>query len=259
MSVTMKDEFKDRCLQMVNVIKVGILATGITPDELLAKHGSYGDMFVDLFNQVTTDFEYQVFDVREGDFPDSANQCDAWVITGSKFNVYQNTPWMLRLKSLILEVSASGKPMLGICFGHQIIADAFGGVVDKYPGGWGVGLHEYKLTQGSDFIQDAPATFAISAMHQDQVLELPKNAKVFAESEFCQYAGLIYDNQIMTLQAHPEFNLAYEEELIELRKGNAIPLDVSEVGLEQVRATGAATDSELIAHWMVDFLRLRAS
>ncbi len=243
---------------MVNQMKIGILATGITPDELIEKHGSYGDMFVALFNQVAVDFEYQIYDVREGDFPDDAAQCDAWVITGSKYNVYQNTPWMLRLKSLILEVSASGKPMVGICFGHQIIADAFGGVVDKYPGGWGVGLHSYNLTQGSDFINDAPDSFAISAMHQDQVLSLPKNAKVFAESEFCQYAGLIYDNQIMTLQAHPEFNLAYEDELIDLRKGNAIPLDVSEVGLAQIRAPGAATDSVIIAHWMADFLRLRA-
>lgn len=242
---------------MVNKIKVGILATGITPDELLPKYGSYADMFVDLFNQVEAGFEYQVFDVREGIFPDNAEQCDAWVITGSKFNVYQNTPWMLRLKSLILNISSSGRPMVGICFGHQIIAAAFGGVVDKYPGGWGVGLHAYDLTKSSDFIQGAPDSFAISAMHQDQVLELPKNAKVFAESEFCQYAGLIYDNQIMTFQAHPEFNLDYEDELIDLRKGEVIPLDVSEVGLAQVRQPGAATDSVMIAHWMADFLRLR--
>lgn len=244
---------------MIKQMKIGILATGITPDELLAKHGSYADMFVALFDQVAADFDYQVFDVREGDFPDNANQCDAWVITGSKFNVYQNSPWMLRLKSLILEVSDSNKPMLGICFGHQIIADAFGGVVDKYEGGWGVGLHSYNLTQGSDFINGAPGSFAISAMHQDQVLTLPKNAKVFAESEFCQYAGLIYDDQIMTLQAHPEFNLAYEEELIDLRKGEVIPLDVSEAGLAQVRQPGAATDSVTIAYWMADFLRLRAN
>ncbi|EAQ65306.1 glutamine amidotransferase, class I [Marinomonas sp. MED121] len=242
---------------MVKQLKIGILATGITPDELLEKHGSYADMFVALFDQVTTDFEYQVFDVREDLFPDDAMQCDAWVITGSKFNVYQNTPWMLRLKSLILEISVTGRPMVGICFGHQIIADAFGGVVDKHPDGWGVGLHAYQLTAGADFIQGAPESFAISAMHQDQVLALPKNAKVFAESEFCPYAGLIYDDQILTFQAHPEFNLEYEDELIDLRKGDVIPLDVCEVGLTQVREKGAATDSVMIAHWMADFLRLR--
>jgi len=240
-------------------MKIGILATGITPDELLGEYGSYADMFVQLFDQAQERFEYEVFDVREDQFPGGAEQCDGWIITGSKFNVYQNLPWMVRLKELILEIHAAGKPMVGICFGHQIVAEAFGGNVDKYPGGWGVGLHSYELRGACSFIKNAPASFSISAMHQDQVLTKPDNAEVFAASEFCQYAGLIYDDRIITFQAHPEFNLPYEDALVELRKGDVIPSDTAEAGLITLREPDAATDSLIVAGWMADFLKERAS
>jgi GMP synthase-like glutamine amidotransferase len=240
-------------------MKIGILATGITPDELLSEYGSYAEMFVQLFDQAQQRFEYEIFDVRDGHFPGGAEQCDGWIITGSKFNVYQNLPWMQQLKSLILEIHAAKKPMIGICFGHQIIAEAFGGHVDKYPGGWGVGLHSYELRGETAFINNAPTSFTISAMHQDQVLNKPDNAQVFATSDFCQYAGLIYDDRIITFQAHPEFNVAYEDALVDLRKGSVIPEQTAEQGLSTLREEGAATDSLVVASWMADFLKARAA
>ena len=238
-------------------MKLGILATGITPDELLGEFGSYADMFVQLFNQADCAFEYEVFDVRDDVFPVSTDACDGWIITGSKFNVYQNLPWMQKLKRLILDIHAAHKPMVGICFGHQIIAEAFDGKVDKYAGGWGVGLHRYELVGEHDFIQPAPTAFTISAMHQDQVISKPANAQVFAASEFCQYAGLIYDNRIITFQAHPEFSLAYEDSLVDLRKGVVIPAETAEQGLDSLRQQGATTDSLTVAQWMATFLNGR--
>lgn len=240
------------------MMKIGILATGITPDELLGKYGSYSDMFVQLFNQAERNFEYEVFDVRDGVFPESVQQCDGWIITGSKFNVDEDRDWMRQLKALILEIDAAAKPLVGICFGHQIIAEAFDGKVEAFDGGWGVGLHSYELVGDYDFIENAPAGFTISAMHRYQVTAKPANAQVFAASDFCRYAGLIYGEKIITFQAHPEFNLDYETELVDLRKGAVIPDETADAGLETLRKQGAATDSLVVAKWMAKFLESRA-
>ncbi|MFT5592411.1 MAG: GMP synthase-like glutamine amidotransferase [Oceanicoccus sp.] len=238
-------------------MKIGILATGITPDELIHQFGSYSEMFMQLFKNNGYEFEYEIYDVRDNVFPKSENECDAWLITGSKFNVYQNLEWMQTLKAFILAVHASQKPMVGICFGHQIIAEAFGGKVDKYPGGWGVGLHSYALSGDHDFINDGSRDFTINAMHQDQVLVKPENAVIFAQSEFCEYAGLVYDDRIMTFQAHPEFSVDYEDALVEARKGPVVPMDVAEDGLRTLRVSGAKTESNKVAHWMADFIKTR--
>jgi len=234
-------------------MKIGILAAGTTPDELSDRYGTYAQMFMELFERAGEQFDYAVCDVREGVFPASADDCDAWIISGSKFSAYEKLPWMLKLEELIREINELKKPLLGICFGHQIIAEALGGKVEKYSGGWGVGLHTYKLTDADEVTEKAQ--FTINAMHQDQVVVKPENARVFAESDFCKYAGLLYGDNIMTFQAHPEFTIQFERDLVSVRKGTVVPDEIAERGLNTVRAEGAATDSPEVAKWMAAFLR----
>lgn len=239
-------------------MKTGILATGITPDELLADYGSYADMFISLFGAAGQQFEFEVFDVRDGVFPDSAVQCDGWIITGSRHGVYENLPWMLQLQELIVEIRDSGRPMVGICFGHQIIAQALGGKVEKSDKGWGIGLQQYELQGEYDFIPSSMESFAINAMHQDQVIEKPADAERVAYSDFCPNAGLLYHNQILTFQAHPEFSSDYERDLIRLRAGGPIPMDVAEQGLATLAEPAPPVDSLAVAGWMAEFLKVRA-
>lgn len=239
-------------------MKLGILAAGITPDDLLHEFGSFADMFVQLFDEVGYPFDYQVYNVRDGFFPGNVDVCDAWIITGSICGVNQNLPWMVKLKQLILDIYSANIPMAGICFGHQIIADAFGGSVAQYTGGWGIGLHNYTFVGEHDFVLKGPADFSLNAMHQDQVIRKPTGAEVFATSDFCLNAGLIYDTRIITFQAHPEFSAAFEESFIELRKGDVFPTDIAEQALATLRQKDAVAESQRIAQMIVSFLTHRA-
>lgn len=237
-----------------NALRVGILATGITPKELIGQHGAYSDMFVALFNGINRPYRYQVFAVRDGQFPDSATVCDAWIITGSAANVDEDRGWMQQLKRLILEIDVAGRPMLGICFGHQIIAEAFGGRVERFEGGWGAGLHVYDVVSQPGSRNKMPDKIRLSAMHRYQVTAKPEGATVVAHSEFCQFAALAYGPKILTFQAHPEFSLAFEAKLLELRDGSAIPTDCAQAARASMQAPGAATDSPLVASVMAEVL-----
>jgi len=209
-------------------MKIGILLTGHITGDLGEKYGTYADMFMELLGH--EDFDYQVFPVLEGIFPDNINQCDGWIITGSKHGVYEQHDWIPPLEDLIRNLKAANKPTLGICFGHQIMAQAFGGKVEKYHGGWGVGHQTYHdLTSGKDI--------TLLAFHQDQVVIPPADAKVTHTSDFCANAGLQYSENCISLQPHPEHSHAFSTDLIEERRGPIVPDEVADAAISQMQAT----------------------
>ena len=239
-------------------MRIGILATGITPDELLGRFGSYADMFMRLLGSRAPAFSFEVFDVRDDQFPASVAACDGWIMTGSRCGVYDDLPWMAPLKQFIRDAYAAVVPLVGICFGYQIVASAFGASVQKYQGGWGVGLNTYRIEGQHAFVDAGDSAFTINAMHQDQVLELPQNAQLFATSEFCRYAGLVYGDRILTLQAHPEFTIEFERELVGSRRGEVVPEAVADAGLATL-VDAAAIDSAKVARWIIRFLTRTAA
>ena len=234
-------------------MRIGILATGLTSDSLLPTFGSYGDMFVTLLKAQDACFEFEVFEVCSNQFPTSVDLCDAWLITGSKSNVDEQSPWMIWLSDFIREIDAQQRALIGICFGHQIIAQALGGQVACFDGGWGVGIHRYQRVGHDQVIPIDLTSFAICAMHQYQVVAKPARARVFARSTFCENAGLFYDQHILTLQGHPEFNKAYEVALIEMFKGDPIPDALSEQGLISVEQE--TLDAAVVMGWITDFIK----
>lgn len=176
-------------------MRIGILLTGHTTDVITAEVGDYSAMFKALLDERGLSFD--TYAVVDGEFPKGPDAADGWLITGSKHGVYEDHAFIPPLKELIRAIRDADKPLVGICFGHQIIASALGGRVEKFAGGWSIGRQTY------DF---GGSPLSLNAWHQDQVVELPDGAAVEASSPFCAYAALSYGPRIYTVQAHPEFN-----------------------------------------------------
>jgi GMP synthase-like glutamine amidotransferase len=197
-------------------MKIGILQTGHSPEALRDVHGDYNEMFMRLLGGPNTEFE--TFPMLANEFPAHPSVADAWLVTGSSCGVYDGFPWIATLKAFLRQVHEEQVPLVGICFGHQIIAEALGGKVEKFLGGWSCGLKHYDMAG-----RDTPA--ALFAWHQDQVVVPPQGAEIIAWSDFCRYAGLRVGDRTLTFQAHPEFDQEYVRALATARRetiGNAM-------------------------------------
>ncbi len=222
-------------------MKIGILQTGHSPDNMKEQLGDYGEMFTKLLGG--HDFEFQIWSVVDGDFPDSAVDADGWLITGSKFGAYEDHDWIPPLEQLVLAIRDTGRPLVGVCFGHQIIAKALGGKVEKFEGGWSVGRTEYTVNG---------APMALNAWHQDQVTALPQGAQVVGSSDFCANAALLYDNQIWTIQPHPEFSADFIDGLIRTRGKGVVP---DEKLADATKLLDDPTNNADIAAYIADFFK----
>ncbi|MDI3324859.1 gamma-glutamyl-gamma-aminobutyrate hydrolase family protein [Pontibacterium granulatum] len=231
-------------------MRLGVLITGNTTGTLRQTYGGFEDMFAGLFSSAGCSFRYRCYEVLRGCFPEDASDCDAWLITGSPSSVYENLPWMQRLQTLILTIVEQQQPLIGICFGHQIIAVALGGRVEKSSEGWGLGLHTYQVESGVVSELDGRAELNINAMHEDQVVVRPSTAKVFASSSFCPNAGLIYGENVITFQAHPEFRCDYTKAQMLGLRGKVFPAEQVDQILAVRDHSDVKPDAGLIARWL---------
>ena len=229
-------------------MKIGILQTGRPPPALQDKHGNYDDAFMRLLGG--RGFEFSSWAVLDGDLPQSINEADGWLVTGSRFGVYEDHEWIAPLESFLRAAYHSHVPIAGICFGHQILAQALGGKVEKFSGGWSVGRVEYTM-DGLD------EPLPLYAWHQDQVVELPPDAQVTGSTAFCRYAALSYGDRAYTVQPHPEFSADFMQELITARS-NVLPQDIFTAA--RTSMTQGQTNSAVIADRIAEFFyRKRAT
>jgi len=191
---------------------IGILECGFPPSELRPQFGTYGGMMRQLLGPSR---DAVTFDVAAGALPADAAAFSAYILTGSAAGVYDDLPWIPGLLQFLQGARGRAK-LVGICFGHQAMAEAFGGAVIKSPKGWGVGLHRYDVIDRASWMDDAEHV-DIPASHQDQVVACPPGARVIAASPFTPYAGLDYGDAI-SFQFHPEYTPAYATALIEARR-----------------------------------------
>jgi GMP synthase-like glutamine amidotransferase len=223
-------------------MKLAILETGRPPGDLAQRFGDYPTMFAQLLGP---GFEIETFDAQRGVLPDPAAHT-AYLITGSPAGVYDPLPWIAPLMDFIR--AANQSPIIGVCFGHQVMAEALGGQVIKSPKGWGAGLHDYEVV-GPQPWTNGERRIAVPASHQDQVVVQPPNTEVVAASDFTPYAALAWtDRPAVSFQFHPEFSPGYAKALIEMRYDRVLNADASLASLD------APNDTARVGAWTRNFL-----
>ena len=223
-------------------MKIAVLETGVPPEPLMEEFGSYPDMFSDLLG---SPYELQTIDVQTGKLPDPGAH-DAYLITGSPAGVYEPLPWIAPLMEFIR--SAGEAKVIGVCFGHQVMAQALGGEVIKSPKGWAAGLQRYEVVKPQPWT-NGERRIAIPASHQDQVVVQPPNTQVVGASDFTPFAALAwFDRPAISFQFHPEFSPAYAKALIEKRYDRVNTPD------EAIASLDAPNDNQRVGDWIRRFL-----
>jgi len=230
---------------------IGLLQCDDVAPELREAHGNYPEMFARLFQGVDPTLEFRVWRCLDGEIPDDLEAVDAWLITGSKFGVNDDRPWIAALAAFVRDLWEAGKPLIGICFGHQLMAKALGGEVVKSDRGWGVGLSFNRVTQRADWMVPWQPTLDLLVSHQDQVARLPPGTRVLGGSDFCPCYLMQLGEHFLGVQGHPEFTKAYSRDLMALR--------ADLVGHPRVRqgeaSLSAAVDDTLMVRWILAFVR----
>jgi GMP synthase-like glutamine amidotransferase len=230
------------------MVRVGVLKTGRPPRACIPEFGTYPDMFMGLMGPDA--YNWRTYAVDEGELPESPTACDAYVITGGAAGAYEPLPWIAPFEDF-LRAAKGQAALVGICLGHQLMAQAFGGTVIKSPKGWGVGEHDYRVLRHEGWMGDA-ATIRLPASHQDQVVEKPPGAEVWAASEFTPFAGLIWPGErAISMQPHPEFDPAYAVALIETRRDGPLTPDQADAA---IRSYQGGDDRARVGGWINAFI-----
>jgi len=224
-------------------MKIGILQCGHLDGDIEKKHGKYDELYAVLLSG--NGFVFQTYKVVDNEFPKSVDECDGWLLTGSRHGAYDPLQWIVVLEDFIRLSYERNIPITGICFGHQIMAQALGGKVEKFSEGWGIGHTQYTLTHDGSYVD-------LLALHQDQVVETPPDTKVIASTDFCAYAGLAYKGSALSYQPHPEFTPEFMRDIIKQKIELGLPKSIGEPALAQI---GTQYDSARIASQLANFYK----
>ena len=241
-------------------MRIGILKTGDLPDDVTARHGDYGDIFARLVQAQDPAIETVKIDVDGGKALGDPRDADGWIVTGSRHGAYEDHPWIPPLEKFLREAVAQRIPVFGVCFGHQILAQALGGRVEKSSLGWGIGVQEYAMQMAPAWTSGLPERWSGIAIHQDQVIALPEGANVVAANTFCPFAVLAYGDldapHAASIQSHPEYTPELLRDLASGRLGKKVPPEVLGPALDSL---DTPVDNPGWVKVMVDFLKTGAA
>jgi GMP synthase-like glutamine amidotransferase len=228
--------------------RIGLLLVGHVDPKSQHIAGDYPELFRALLGPLG--IVLRRYDIDGGRFPDSLDECDGWLCSPSPYSAYADIPWIRDTEQLHRDLIAQERPYVGICFGHQLLAQALGGRVERSDHGWRVGVEDYELLEPQPWMGRSPPTrFSLIASHEDQVIAPPADARVIARAESCPIAGLVVGERAWTLQGNPEFVPPLADDLL------AGQVDL--IGRVRVADARASLDRHLdrltVARWIADF------
>ncbi len=195
-------------------------------------------------------FESRVYHVAQNDFPRSVNDCDGWIITGSPRSCYDGDEWLKKLSTFINEAHRNKSKLFGICFGHQIIAHSLGGRTLRSEKGWGIGVREIKIIEHKPWMEPGLEDIKLIFSHQDQVVQLPSEAKLLGQSEFCPNEMYSIGEHIFSIQGHPEVTKDFALNRLESR--------LEEIGelascIARESLNSQSPDNDIVGAWVKSF------
>lgn len=226
--------------------RIGLLAC----DHVDARFRDVTEDYDALFAALLPDVELVPYDVIDGQVPEDPRECDGWLATGSRHSVYEELAWIDEAAQFVRAVHGEAVPFVGVCFGHQLLAHALGGTVQRHAGGWGAGIQRLDIVRTEPWMEPATDACHLHFMHQDQVVVAPEGAVVLGRADHCEVAMFRVDDTMLGVQAHPEFTVAYAEALLTDRS--------ERIGGDQAVAALASlttpTDEAIVARWVARFL-----
>lgn len=196
------------------MMHINILLCDTFPGRLPDFIPNYESLFFDLFKSIGVEATYRIYQTWQGELPSTVHPDELYLVPGSLDSAYDDKPWIVSLLHWIEKAYCRGAKMMGVCFGHQVIARALGGEVRKYDGGFGAGVRQSRVIDNEmkRFFPDERMRLLYS--HHDQVMALPDGATRCATSDFCLNESYRIGRQVVTFQGHPEFTVAYSRHLL---------------------------------------------
>jgi len=230
---------------------LGIVLCDQVQPKLQDDFGDYPQMFSDILTQVDPQIELRFFSAIERQLPSDIEQCDAYMTSGSKWGVNDDEPWIRELEAFVCKLYQANKPFVGICFGHQLIAKALGGRVEKSVKGWGIGIAVSPVVTKMPWMQPPQDCVNLIVSHQDQIIELPPATTVLMSSDFCSFSMIQVGQCFIGVQGHPEFSRQYSLALMNSRR-DRIPASVITAGEESLNQE---VNDLSVMKWLLDFLK----
>ena len=231
-------------------MKIGILKCDSTNENLRKEHGDYSDMFISLFQSVEPALEFETYNVILGEYPKNLQDNNVYLISGSRYGVNDGDKWIDDLEKFVLELQHRKHPLIGICFGHQLIAKALGGKTELATQGWGAGVQNYQIILTEPWMEPQLEQFSILSFHKDQVTKLPKNAVLIAQNDFCPYSAYYIGEWLISFQGHPELTKDYVRSLL-FHRENILGREVLKNGIISLEQK---IQPQTIAKWILNFI-----